>query len=100
MAIHSKIRGLHVYEKNSGKVEPGDVVSLTLDQAWLETEGTMNIMVVNSRGLLCGHIAAEDANAVGTLLKSGAILQGQVPTNSRRRGGRLGKEIDVVIIEK
>jgi hypothetical protein len=97
MPIYTKIRGLHVYERDSGKVEPGDVVSLALDHSWKENEGSRSIMVINSRGVLCGHIAAEDADAVGRLLESGAVLQGQVPTNSRRRGGQYGKEIDVII---
>jgi hypothetical protein len=75
MAIYSKIRGLHVYERDSGKVEPGDIVSLSVDPKWMENKGEISVMVFNLRGKLCGHIAVEDADTVGRMLVSGAVLQ-------------------------
>ena len=57
MIISSKIRGLHVYETDSGKIQPGDEVMLAVDQQWKRTEGSFSIQVFNSAGKLCGHLA-------------------------------------------
>ena len=97
MILSSKIHGLHIYETDSGKIQPGDEVMLAVDQQWKRTEGSFSIQVFNSAGKLCSHLAAEDAETVGNLLSSGADLKARVPANACRRGGRHGKEIAVTI---
>jgi hypothetical protein len=48
---------------------------------------------------VCGHSLAEDAETVGRLLEANhrVIVRALVPADAKRRGGWMGKEIDVVI---
>ena len=97
MFISTTIRGLHVYEKESGKIQAGDLLHLAVDRSWKEVHGVFSVKVFNASGNLCGHLAAEDAAEVGKLLETGSSMKAQVPADARRRGGRMGKEIDVLI---
>ena len=40
MILSSKIHGLHIYETDSGKIQPGDEVMLAVDQQWKRIEGS------------------------------------------------------------
>ena len=43
MSISTKIRGLHIYEKEIGKIQPGDKIFLAIDDTWKGDNGTYSI---------------------------------------------------------
>ena len=97
MSISSNIRGLHIYEKEYGKIEAGSVcvISLAVDYKYKENHGAYSIQAFTAEGQLCGHIAREDAEKISCIREW--PLDEWVPTGAKRRGGKMGKEISVDI---